>query len=79
VVLYWEERKAIFGPDKFCLPMTLRGALRDDRVALEAGMIQLIPGMDASGRTLMWVPMKKREGYTANSAVSASTSLAIFE
>jgi hypothetical protein len=51
-VTYWKERWNLFGPDKFSLPMTLNGALRDDHVCLEKGPIYLAPALDASGRTV---------------------------
>jgi hypothetical protein len=71
-VMYWKMRRELFGPDKFTLPMTLSGALRDDLVALETGWMSLLPKCDLSGRQLLYmVPSRhKREGYTSDSLVS---------
>mmetsp|Transcript_20556 Transcript_20556/g.37357 ORF Transcript_20556/g.37357 Transcript_20556/m.37357 type:complete len:510 (+) Transcript_20556:2-1531(+) len=52
-VRYWQKRHQLFGTDKFCLPMTLEGALRDDAVALECGGFKILPKPDASGRPIM--------------------------
>ena len=61
----------MFGPEKFTLPMTLSEALRDDLVALETCMLRLLPGLDTSGRQLLfWDPSRHtREGYTSESMV----------
>jgi len=71
-VYYWESRRELFGQEKYLLPMTLSGALRDDLVALEVGWLRLLPKLDASGRQLLIAePARhKREGYTTESMVS---------
>jgi hypothetical protein len=65
LVRYWEERRRLFGSDKFCLPMNLDGAVRDDKVALEAGFVHQLPGVDASGRQIVWTPLSRdtKRGY----------------
>jgi hypothetical protein len=75
-VKYWKMRREVFGPDKFVMPMTLSGALRDDLVALETGWMTLLPKCDLSGRGLLYmVPSRhKGEGYTSESLVSGVTS-----
>jgi hypothetical protein len=72
LVTYWEERRKWFGPDKFCLPMTLHGAVQDDHVAIETGLTRMLPGLDDSGRQMILVSMSKntKEGYTMASMVS---------
>mmetsp|Transcript_13625 Transcript_13625/g.39000 ORF Transcript_13625/g.39000 Transcript_13625/m.39000 type:complete len:243 (+) Transcript_13625:111-839(+) len=40
LLAYWEARFNLFGPDKAFLPMTLRGAMRDDAAALEVGFVR---------------------------------------
>jgi hypothetical protein len=60
LVRYWEERRRLFGSDKFCLPMNLDGAMCDDRVALEAGFVHQLPGVDASGRQIVWSSFQQR-------------------
>jgi len=54
--------------------MTLSGALRDDLVAIEAGMYYILPHPDISGRQIIYVEPKRhtRQGYTSESAVSAA-------
>jgi hypothetical protein len=68
---YWEQRRSLFGSHKYFLPLTLNGALRDDRVALEVGFMQLVPGLDVSGRQIIFISIPKhtREGYSSMSAV----------
>lgn len=53
--------------------MTLTGALRDDLVALQAGVYRLLPNRDISGRQLMLVQPGRHtgEGYTDESLVSS--------
>lgn len=45
--------------------MNLDGAMRDDGAALEAGFIHQLPGVDASGRQIVWTSLSKdtRRGY----------------
>ena len=76
-VEYWECRRQIFG-DKFVLPMTLSGALRDDLAAIEAGVFYLLPRLDPSGRPLiLFEPSRNtRDGYTSESLVRATSVLA---
>jgi hypothetical protein len=68
---YWRRRRELFGPDKFHLPMTLNGALRDDTVALEAGVLVIVPSHDASGRPIVYYEAHRhtRVGYTRESLV----------
>lgn len=70
-VRYWSARREVFGEDKFVEKMTLSEALRDDLVALEAGMCCLLPYPDLSGRQVIYVEPKRhtREGYTSESMV----------
>lgn len=52
--------------------MTLSGALRDDKVALEAGVFSIVPEHDASGRPILYyAPYRNtRDGYSRESLVS---------
>lgn len=54
------------------MQLTLSEALKDDVVALETGVFNLLPAKDLSGRTLLFVSGHKhtREGYTSESLVS---------
>lgn len=63
----------MFGPDKYFLPMTLSEAVRDDIVALEAGVYRLLPYRDTSGRQLVLLEPRRNtgHGYTTESLVSA--------
>ncbi len=49
--------------------MTLRGALSDDLAAMEAGMFQILPRLDLSGRG------NTRRGYSSESMVSVAEKL----
>jgi len=71
-VNYWEKRKEAFGPEKFTMRLTLSEALRDDLVALEAGVYSLLPHRDASNRQLMYLVPRNHtgEGYSSESMVS---------
>jgi len=66
------RRRELFGADKFHLPITLSGALRDDKVALEAGVYSIVPEHDASGRPILfYAPYRHtRDGYSRDSLVS---------
>jgi hypothetical protein len=70
-VLYWEERRKLFGPDKYLLPMTLQGALRDDHDCLKNGPLFAAPAVDASGRILGGYILKRQfgENYDSQSVV----------
>jgi len=57
---HWQYKLKLFGPTKCFLPMTLRGAMSDDVVALSQGFAQLLPTKDAHGRLVMfWYPSVK--------------------
>jgi len=73
-VSYWEGRREVFGKDKFVMRMTLSEALKDDLVALEAGMYTILPHPDLSGRPLLYMEPQchTREGYSSESMVSPS-------
>ena len=67
-VRYWQRRRELFGPEKYALPLTIGGALRDDRVALEVGHWIILPEPDNFGRTMMlWI---KRGTYDFDSMLS---------
>jgi len=61
--------------------MALSEALRDDLVALEAGVFCMLPRLDASGRQVLYLDPSRhtREGYTSDSLVSieCNTSLCL--
>ena len=55
IMKYWDKRVEIFGQDLAYLPMTLKGALKDDRKALEAGFVRLLPGIkEPGGRSILY-------------------------
>jgi hypothetical protein len=76
-VNYWESRRDVFGPEKYLLRMSLSQALRDDLVALETGVQQILPHLDSSGRQLIFWDIRRhtREGYTSESLVGADSTL----
>jgi hypothetical protein len=62
-VRYWEKRLEVFGPDHAFRRLTLDQALERDRVALELGVVQLVPGRvdPGSGRSLVFVDPSKQD------------------
>lgn len=69
---YWNERYKLFGPDKYLLPMTLKGALKDDSLALSRGYVQLLPETDTAGRAILYIDWSSHEpsvGYSEESMV----------
>ncbi|KAL7572403.1 hypothetical protein ACA910_006583 [Epithemia clementina (nom. ined.)] len=55
--LYWKERKALFGPDRAFLPLTLTGdgALnKDDVLSLQAGFPVILPGTTDNGQQVAY-------------------------
>ena len=72
-VRYWNARYKLFGPDKFCLPMTVRDALKDDSLALSRGYVQLLPESDTVGRAVCYIDWSNHApsvGYSEDSMVS---------
>jgi len=69
---YWEKRKKVFGPEKYLMRLTLSEALRDDLVALEAGVFSLLPHKDLSGRQIINIVPHNHtgDGYSSESLVS---------
>eukprot|EP00562_Extubocellulus_spinifer_P003163 CAMPEP_0178478282 /NCGR_PEP_ID=MMETSP0696-20121128/4579_1 /TAXON_ID=265572 /ORGANISM="Extubocellulus spinifer, Strain CCMP396" /LENGTH=566 /DNA_ID=CAMNT_0020105645 /DNA_START=69 /DNA_END=1765 /DNA_ORIENTATION=- len=58
---YWEDRLEIFGPDRCFLPMTLRGAMRDQAMPMARRQIwQPVPVTDAVGRTVFYFCPSRR-------------------
>ena len=50
---YWNMRVLIFGMERAYLPMTLEGAMRADRAAMEIGLLQILPD-DNNGRPILY-------------------------
>jgi hypothetical protein len=70
LVRYWSERSKLFGPDKFVLPLTLKGALKDDSLALSRGYVQLLAETDSAGRAVLYLDWSSHEpsiGYSQES------------
>lgn len=53
-VRYWRKRVEAFGAEKAYLPMTLNGALRDDKDALALGVTCLLGTKDIEGRNIVF-------------------------
>mmetsp|Transcript_8081 Transcript_8081/g.11582 ORF Transcript_8081/g.11582 Transcript_8081/m.11582 type:complete len:316 (+) Transcript_8081:36-983(+) len=64
MILYWKCRVQLFGDEKSFLPMTIRGALRDDYDSLSTGFCQILP-QDDRGRTVIYHE-KKRANTTVH-------------
>jgi len=70
LVRYWSDRFKLFGPDKFVLPLTLKGALKDDSLALSRGYVQLLADTDTAGRAVLYLDWSSHEpsiGYSQES------------
>jgi len=70
LVRYWSDRFKLFGPDKFVLPLTLKGALKDDSLALSRGYVQLLADTDTAGRAVLYLDWSSHEpsiGYSEES------------
>jgi hypothetical protein len=55
MVRYWNDRYKLFRTEKFCMPMTLKGALKDDELAMSRGYVQLLPETDTAGRAIIYI------------------------
>ena len=71
-VRYWQSRRDVFGDEKYVLPMTLSGAVRDDMAALLSGVYSLLPHLDSSGRQITYLETRRNtlDGYDSRSLVS---------
>ena len=76
---YWEQRYRLFGPEKFFLPLTLKGALSEDSLALSRGYVQLLPCNDSAGRAVIFMDWSCHEpgvGYDQSSMVRINSPAA---
>jgi len=64
----------VFGPEKYLQRITLSEAMRDDFVALGAGVYTVLPHPDLSGRQILYMEPRchTREGYSSESLVSVA-------
>lgn len=78
-VNYWEARREVFGPVKYLMRLTLAEALRDDIVAIEAGLHRFLPQSDSFGRRIMFIEPHRhtRRGYNSESMVSFSVIIIV--
>lgn len=63
----------MFGVEKYVLPMTLGGAVRDDMAALLSGVYSLLPNLDSSGRQITYLETRLNtlDGYDSKSLMRA--------
>ena len=54
LVSYWKFRREAFGNDKAFQPMTLDGALKEDRHVFDLGFFALLPPDKAGRRIIFW-------------------------
>lgn len=75
-VRYWENRRDVFGPNKYLMRMTLSEALKDDVEALNTCVYTILPFQDVSGRTILFMQPRchTREGYASESLVRCWSS-----
>ncbi|KAL7536028.1 hypothetical protein ACHAXR_006871 [Thalassiosira sp. AJA248-18] len=71
MVAYWEYRAELFGEQRMFLPMDKSGSLKqEDAVALERGMIQLLPQKDVDGHAVIFYDPSRHDpklGYSSDS------------
>lgn len=72
---YWDKRLEIFGPEKAFMPLTLDGALRDDMVALELGLIRIVPEKSDPGGRLCLFFDPSRQDKTKYSTFSMTRAM----
>ena len=61
--------------------MTLKGALKDDGLALSRGYVQLLPNTDTAGRAVCYIDWSSHEpsvGYSEDSMVRLEITSQIF-
>mmetsp|Transcript_41948 Transcript_41948/g.75584 ORF Transcript_41948/g.75584 Transcript_41948/m.75584 type:complete len:504 (-) Transcript_41948:132-1643(-) len=71
MVTYWEARADLFGEERMLLPMDKSGALKgEDSLALDQGLLQLLPQKDLDGRGLIFFDPSRHDtklGYSNES------------
>lgn len=71
MISYWEARADLFGNDRMLLPMDKSGALKEeDNVALERGVVQILPQRDTDGHALVFYDPSRHDpklGYSNES------------
>jgi len=61
IARYWDLRLSVFGPDRCFLPMTLKGAMKEQAVPmLKSGIMQLLPVTDTAGRSVLYYCPSRR-------------------
>jgi len=73
LVRYWKTKLTVFGPEKCFLPLTLRGAMKDEVDGmLKHCPYQLLPVKDTAGRAIILHNPSRRDPlfYSTNSMVS---------
>lgn len=74
MVAYWEARADLFGEEGMLRPMDKSGVLREeDALALDRGVLQLLPQKDLDGRALIFYDPSRHDpklGYSNESMVS---------
>jgi hypothetical protein len=69
---YWEKRLEVFGPEKAFLPLHLDKALKDDMVAVDMGVLRLLPvKADPGGRSSLFLDPSRQDlsKYTRESMI----------
>lgn len=66
---YWTTRLALFGEEKAFQELKLEAAMKDDLVAIELGIVKVLPYPDEEGRTICYFDpsLQNRELYTRES------------
>uniref|UniRef100_A0A7S2KWX8 CRAL-TRIO domain-containing protein n=1 Tax=Leptocylindrus danicus TaxID=163516 RepID=A0A7S2KWX8_9STRA len=68
---YWTARLVLFGEEKAFQELKLETAMKDDMIAIELGIVKVLPNPDEEGRTICFFDpsLQNRELYTRESLV----------
>jgi hypothetical protein len=58
---YWDKRVEVFGPEKAFEPLTLVGAVRDDKETIRIGIISLMKEKDPEGRSIIFFDVARQD------------------
>jgi len=72
LVHFWGKRSKVFGLEKYTLPMTLCGAMKDNIEVLKKGYMVILPILDEAGRPILWIDGNALSSHTTVDDVSFS-------
>ena len=70
MVRYYEEKLLLFGPEPLARDLHIKDLKEEERISLESGYLQLLPGRDRAGRAILFGLIKVRTEAFRGCAVS---------